>query len=236
MRKDNFVMEKTEIKAVLLDVDNTLLDFDESSRVSMYAAAEQLGIALPEGFYQVFKRINDSLWKRVENGGLERAELYKIRWNMIFEEVGIDFDGERFERAFDMCIRESAEPVAGAEELLEYLYGKYPLYIASNASYIQQRMRLKKSGMFEFIEEIFASESIGASKPSEEFFTYCREKLLPTLPEETMIIGDSYYADIVGGHRAGFKTFWYNHGHAKEPENSIADFTTDRLIDIKKIL
>lgn len=35
-------MEKTEIKAVLLDVDNTLLDFDESSRVSMYAAAEQL--------------------------------------------------------------------------------------------------------------------------------------------------------------------------------------------------
>ena len=50
MRKDNFVMEKTEIKAVLLDVDNTLLDFDESSRVSMYAAAEQLGIALPEGF------------------------------------------------------------------------------------------------------------------------------------------------------------------------------------------
>ena len=97
-------------------------------------------------------------------------------------------------------------------------------------------MRLEKAGMFELIEELFASETIGASKPSEEFFTYCMEKLLPTLPEETMIIGDSYCADIVGGHRAGFKTCWYNHEHAKEPENSIADFTADRLTDIKKIL
>ena len=85
------------IKAILLDVDNTLLDFNKCACTAMHDAARDFSLVLPENAFSTFRRINDGLWQQIEQQTLTTDELYRIRWALIFRELGIDFDGPSFE-------------------------------------------------------------------------------------------------------------------------------------------
>ena len=126
------------IKAILLDVDNTLLDFNKCACAAMQDAARDFSLALPEEAFSAFRRINDGLWRQIEEQTLTTDELYRIRWARIFRELGIDFDGPAFEARFYRYLTTAAEKVDGADELMAHLQGKYILCIASNAPYLQQ--------------------------------------------------------------------------------------------------
>lgn len=224
------------IKVVLFDIDNTLLDFKKCADESMLLAAEKFGIKFPENYFEIFTEINNGLWEKIEKGELTRQELFKIRWNLIFEEMNISSDGILFEEEFRKNIKLSAIPVDGAHEILEYLSEKYYVCVASNSELEQQGKRLEKAGMQPFIRKIFTSEEIGFAKPSPEFFEACRKELPTFEKNEIMLIGDSVSADIDGAHNFGFKTCWFNYG--KEPHEKCvnADFIVDNLIEIKNIL
>lgn len=224
------------IKAVLLDVDNTLLDFDACARSSIAQAAQELALSLPAETFPVFRRINDRLWGQIEQGALSRAELLDIRWNLIFQELGVTADGPAFERFFVRYLASSAELVPGAVQLLEYLRGKYIIGIASNAPYGQQVRRLKLAGLYPFVQHLFISEQIGHSKPKAEFFRACCQALEPIQPYQIMMIGDSLQADIAGAAAYGLKTCWFRHDHGANAENVQADYTVDALESIKAFL
>ena len=60
---------------------------------------------------------------------------------------------------------------------------------------------------------------------------------LPHLkPSETVIIGDSLSADIIGGINYGLKSCWYNPDNEKLSEGVTPDFITDSLRKIKEFL
>lgn len=224
------------VKAVLLDVDNTLLDFNLCAREAMRQGMEKWGLLFEESMFPVFQRINNRLWHGIEKGTLTKPELYRVRWNMIFEELGIRANGEKFEEDFRIGVAESAVHVEGAMELLVYLAKKYPLHVASNASHAQQVRRLEKAGMLPYIRQIFSSEQLGANKPSRAFFDACFEQLAPLEPKETVIIGDSLHADIGGGARYGLHTIWYNHDGMPVPDDCPADCVVNALDEIRQLL
>ncbi len=49
-----------------------------------------------EAMFPVFEKINNSLWGQLERGTLSYEELISIRWDMIFKELDIAFDGGVF--------------------------------------------------------------------------------------------------------------------------------------------
>lgn len=222
------------IKAILLDVDNTLLDFDLGAKEATKEAFADAGLEYSDEVHPVFTRINNGLWEDIENGLLTKEGLYQIRWQLIFDELGIRANGKEFEKLFLRRLRESAIPVDGAPELVRYLHGKYILCIASNASYDQQVKRLKKAGLYGYMRHIFISEKIGAPKPAAEFFEYCLKALSPIKREELMIIGDSLTADIDGAASFGIKSCFFNRRGIKI--KSPADFTVAELGEIKAFL
>lgn len=224
------------IKCVMIDIDNTLLDFHKCSREAMCLAAKDWGINFPQNYFQTFTRINNSLWEKIEKGELTRQGLFKIRWNMIFEEMGIKADGEKFEELFRDYIKKSAIPVDGANEFLEYLSGKYYVCTASNSELAQQEKRLDKAGMIPFIRKIFTSEEIGFAKPSEKFFEACKAELAQFEREEIILIGDSVTADIEGAKEYGLKTCWFNFAKIENPVCNKADYIINELSEIKNIL
>ncbi len=224
------------IKSILIDVDDTLLDFEKCSEEAMRLAMTEVGIVYREGMMDIFHPVNNSLWKRIEQGNLTVSELYQIRWNLVFEAMGIQHDGVAFEKRFLHFLHDSAVPVDGAEELLKYLHGKYKLYVASNAPNEQQRKRLLKASMLEYFESIFASESLGVSKPQKEFFRLCLEGMGGALTEETAIIGDSLSSDIKGGADSGLFTCWFNRKGKSAPSDMKIDVTVTTLADLKNIL
>lgn len=224
-----------KIKAVFIDIDNTLLDFNKCAKWSMQKAFGDYKLHFEDNMFDIFTKVNDSLWLQIEKGSLTKEELYACRWDIIFRVLGINENGIEFENLFYSYLTESSEPVDGANSLLDYLGRKYIVCAASNASYAQQVKRLANAGMSAYLDKIFISEQIGFSKPQKEFFEKCFEKISPIQPYETIMIGDSLTADIEGGAKFGMKTCWYNHNNSAV-ESSLPDITVRSLNDIKKYL
>ena len=226
-----------KIKAVLLDVDNTILDFNVCAKESMKATFRDSGLSYEEEMFPIFQEINGKLWEEIEKEQLKREDLYKIRWKLIFEALGIEGqDPVRTDAVFRKYIAESAEPVCGAHELMQYLSQKYILCIASNASRARQKKRLTNAGMIQYVTHLFTSEEIGRPKPEKAFFDACLAALPSIKREEIIVIGDSLTADIKGGADSGMKTIWYNHNKEAIPEKPVPDYTVNALPEIRNIL
>ena len=226
------------LKAILLDVDNTLLDFNECARVSLKEAMEQCGFVYQDSMYAVFERENNQIWKELEQGLLTREELHVQRFARVLRALHLEecADSTAVEDVFQKCVGESAVPVTGALELVQYLAEKYPLYVASNARQFRQVKRLEKAGMMPYIREVFSSEKMGANKPAKAFFDGCFAAMEGIARGECVIIGDSLSADIEGGRTCGLKTIWYNHDKLPVPDNCPADFVVNSLEEITDIL
>lgn len=230
------------LKVILFDIDNTLLSFDEYVRDSMRRGFQKFGIGTYEdAMFSVFHKINSKLWRSIEEGKITFEELQEIRWNKIFDALGLSADGVLFERYFRECLFDSAIPESGATEILEYLHGKYTLCVASNGPYKQQVNRLKVGGMLPYFSELFISEEIGFSKPSEEFFNTCIERLnkksaFPILPSEILIIGDSLTSDMAGGIQCGMQTCLYDPDKKALPPEMKINYVISSLQELKSIL
>ena len=225
------------IKAILLDVDNTLLDFDKSATEVIKKLFSKMGLTYTDNVFRTFIRINDGLWKKIEKAEITREQLHNIRWDTVFSELGITADGKRAEKLFLDGLHSVAIPVDGAKEILGYLSAKYALYTASNAPYAQQVNRLTISGLYPFITGIMNFEKDGVHKPQREFFERCMNTLSPLKREEIALIGDSISADVKGGKEMGFTTVWFNAKGvtADEQTRKICDGIITSLSEIKEI-
>ena len=224
------------IKAVLLDVDNTLIDFNKSAEWSIKKCFKEYSLEFTTEIMRAFHKINDSLWHRIEEGTLTKQELHQIRWQTIFDELGIDENGPEFERKFVEYVPVAGIPVDGAKELLEYLTKKYIICFASNSSKQQQLIKLKKADMLKYADHMFISDEIEYAKPAKEFFQVCMEKLHPVTKDEVVLIGDSLTADIAGGVNFGIKTCWFNFTQTEVLPNIKADYCVNKLSEIKQLL
>lgn len=74
-------------KYVLIDIDNTLLDFNKCAEKAMTNACKACGVGFKEEMPSVFHKINDSLWqnskreksqgiKYTKNGGIWFSRLW----------------------------------------------------------------------------------------------------------------------------------------------------------------
>ena len=227
------------IKVVLIDVDNTLLDFDACVKAALRDGFDHFGLpAYREEMFPIFNQVNNALWHRIETGELTREQLMEIRFDRIFEALGIRFDGVTFEDYFRRYLFDSAIHVEGALELLQYLSGKYVVCAASNGPYEQQIHRLEVSGLAPYLTHSFISEQVGAEKPSREFFDTCMKVLdLSDLrPEEVMMIGDSLTADMAGGISYGMQTCWYDRYGKGLPDGVEVDHVVRNLAEIREFL
>ncbi len=229
------------IKAIWIDIDNTLLDFDAYVKQTMQTGFAKFGLrAYTPDMYLVFTEENNALWHQIEQKQLTFPELEKIRWNRVFARLEIPFDGTVFERYFRACLYDSAILEAGAAEMLAALQEKYLLCVASNGPYEQQVHRLEIAGIKPYFDGFFISEKIGASKPAHEFFDAAfaaqnAGRSLPISPAETLILGDSLTSDIAGGKAYGMQTCYYLRGR-KPPTPQTVDFTVEHLSDFPALL
>ena len=221
------------IKAVLLDIDDTLLDFNACSRWSAEHAAAACGVELPPETMTVFRQVTDSLWHQVEQGRMTQQEVRQRRWVMIFRELGIAADGLAFEHEFLRWLHDSCIPVEGAGEMLASLAQFVPLYAASNGPLEQQTTRLARAGFLPYFNDLFVSEVIGYTKPDPRFFSACLERL-DLRPDEVILLGDSLTADIRGAMTAGLLSCWFN--PERNAEKNHPDYTISRLAEFVPLL
>lgn len=220
---------------IFIDVDNTLLDFDACANKSIELACAKFGVPYTTRLVDVFHPINLDLWHRLERKEITKEQLFQVRFNKVFDVLGIDCDGHAFEDAFHKNLFETAIKIDGAEQLLKYLHSKFKVYVASNATLAQQQNRLKNADLLKYIDGIFVSEEIGYPKPQKAFFDACFASLPDANPSDTLMIGDSVSADINGAREYGMKTLWYNHRH-ESTDGVECDFVADNLYQIVDLI
>ncbi|MBR6524021.1 MAG: YjjG family noncanonical pyrimidine nucleotidase [Clostridia bacterium] len=221
------------IKNILFDLDNTLFNFYASEKKALKKTLIHLGLNPDESMLKRYSEINLEHWKRLEKGELTRSEVKVGRYRQFFEEFGVDASPEETTAFYEIKLSEEGDLMDGALELLQYLKGKYRLYVASNGTLVCQQGRMKNTGITNFFDAHFISQQIGFEKPQAEFFDYCFANIPDFKKNETILIGDSITADIIGGKNTGIKTVWFNPNGEK---SHLPDYEIHALSELKILL
>ena len=221
---------------ILLDLDDTLLDFGAAERVALSKTLQELGIEPTEAKLRRYHEINISQWEAFERGELSRERVLTRRFELFFEELGLSIDAQACEDRYRHYLGIGHYFVEGAEALLEYLAPKYKLYLASNGVAETQYSRLESAGIGHYFDEIFISETTGHHKPEREYFDYCFARIPDFDPNTTLIIGDSLSSDILGGNNAGIHTCWCNIKSLPPRADIVPDFEIHSLAELYELL
>lgn len=212
------------IEFVLLDLDDTILDFHKAEDLALRDTLRAFGVEPCDELVALYSEINDSQWKLLEQGLLTRPEVKLRRFELFFERIGVQADAEAARAFYEKRLGVGHIFLPGALEMLERLFGKYRLFIVSNGTTAVQTSRLASADIGRYFEKIFLSEEVGSVKPEKLFFERCFSEIPGFAPDRAIIFGDSLTSDIQGGINAGIRTCWFNpHGKAGR-EDILPDF------------
>ncbi len=218
-------------RVLLLDADNTILDFDRNEEASLRRTFEEHALPTDEEFLNQYRRYNESLWRRLEHGEFDMATLEKIRFEGFLKETGYPRDPKAISDDLLYALGQYGYLMEGAAEFCETLSKKYMLVVASNGYYNMQENRLRLGGILPYISRIYTSFEIGYSKPDIRFFEYIL-KDLDVRREEVLMVGDSLTSDILGATSAGIDTAYVKKNPVWNPDLVIPDYVYTSLKDL----
>jgi HAD superfamily hydrolase (TIGR01549 family) len=198
-----------EIKAVILDFGGTLSmgDLDtEPYHESLKAVLTARGF--PVGMAELKKALRSNLQElaKVRDRGLERT--FEAVYSDCLGDLGIYPDLELLEElheAFRANYKTDYLPCV--EGVLKELSSRYLVALLSNTMSDHPRVLLRRSGYDRYFDYILCSRDVGVRKPNPEVFKIVLREL-GARPEETVHVGDSVEADMVGARDAGITGVW----------------------------
>lgn len=230
-------------KSLFFDLDDTLWDTFHNNKECLEEIYDKyhFGRYYPsfEAFFNTYMPHNLSLWEQYRNHEIDRQTLILERLLYVLRPMGIDDKAYALNLNQDFLQRTSRKTrmIAGAKELIEYLHaGGYRLFILSNGFREIQSLKLRNCGLAPYFERIILSEDASVRKPHKEIFNFA---LINTNPRrsESLMIGDSWEADICGAQKAQIDQVWFNPGHLPLPPCDFEPtYNVTSLPEIKEIL
>ena len=216
-------MNKGQITDIFFDLDHTLWDFDRNSKLAFERIFEQRKIPLAlSDFMKVYEPINFQYWKQYREERISKQELRRGRFKDAFAPFGISFPIEVLDEISLDYIAELPKDnylFDGTIELLEYLTQKnYNLHIITNGFDEVQYVKLKKSKIDFYFNTVTTSEDVGVKKPNPKVFKHALS-LANVQASASVMIGDTFEADILGAESVGMHTLFFNYRNEKVPDN-----------------
>lgn len=224
------------IRNVFLDLDDTILDFHAAEHVALSATLTEMGVEPTPAVLKRYGEINRGCWQKLERLELTRTEVLHERFRMLYEELGACIDPVKTQATYEYRLSLEHPFMEGGAELLDALYGKYRLYLASNGTAAVQDRRIADTGIAKYFDAIFISQRVGHDKPSREFFDACFASDKDLSPSQSVIVGDSLTSDIQGGLNYGMLTCYFN-PHGRENLTGIKpDYEIRSLGELPELL
>lgn len=222
-------------KTILIDADDTLLDFKRSEREAARETFAAFGIPSDDNTVALYSDINDRLWKLHERGGITKEELRTRRFDMLCEELGCSADSYDIARKYITTLEGKSYLIPGALKTVESLYGRSRLYLITNGFATVQKNRFGSSPLARYFDGVFISELIGHEKPSSFFFDAVKEAVPNFSSADTLVVGDSLTSDIAGGIGAGLDVCWLNMKGKAAPGGMAIDYIISDITELPAI-
>ncbi|PJF31691.1 MAG: hypothetical protein CUN51_01765 [Candidatus Thermofonsia Clade 1 bacterium] len=209
------------LKAVLFDMDDTLLDWSARSidwityerrhleNVRAYIAQTAQPIEHPNEFYDLVRYYSRQGWEHAEQS--LKAPSYAEALHKALLEIGVPeecIDREACMHAFGWDLMDGVRPFEEVPEVLGILrqHG-IQIGLVTNAS-VPMRFRdqeLRACGLLEYFSECrFAAVDVGYLKPHPKIFQAALS-CIGARPEEAIFVGDNIEADIMGAQGVGMR-------------------------------
>ena len=224
------------IEFLLLDLDDTILDFHKAERIAIAKTFRDFGVDPTEEVLHRYHLINKSCWERLETGEWTREQVLVNRFDLLFAEVGVKADATACARVYEKNLSIGHYFLPGAQESVQTLSRKYRLFLVSNGTASVQKGRLTSANLYPYFEKVFVSQEVGHNKPSVEYFEKVFAQIPGFDPKKAIIVGDSLTSDILGGIRAGIATCWVNPNHLPEREDIPADYEIEGIYQLEALL
>ncbi len=201
--------DRPGVRAVCLDVDDTLVDHSASSRGALRLLLGH------DGAWPLWQQITDEHVARVVAGVVDSDTM---RWQRTKEFFGClgelldDAEAVRREGVRVRAMREAWRLFDDVLPCLEWLSAVgVKIAVVTNASGPYQRSKLANLGVAGYIDEVVIAGELGAAKPDPVIFhTACAR--LGYAPAEVAHVGDRLDLDAIGARDAGLAGVWLNRG------------------------
>jgi putative hydrolase of the HAD superfamily len=226
---------------VFFDLDRTIWDFEKNSEETIFELLNEFGL-IKKGkitetdFIKTYKGINQALWMEYRSGKIGKTALRERRFYLSMLKYSIDEPelALRFNDAYVKRCSSKTNLLPHSKEILKYLSKAYVLHIITNGFKEAQHLKLEKSGIRPFFNEVIVGDEVGINKPDPRIFHHAFESSTAG-PEESIMIGDDFEADIVGAREVGMDQIYFQ-PNKLERENKIATYTVSHLEELKQIL
>lgn len=201
-------------KNLFFDLDDTLWAFSENARDAFGEVYESFHFERYfdsfEHFYSIYNGRNQQLWVDYGDGKITKEQLNQERFLYPLRQVGVDNPrlAAEYSALFFQIIPTKEKLMPHAKEVLDYLASRYRLYILSRLS--ANCMSRKAIGRIDsYFRRVVLSEDLLINKPHAELFYFALSSTQSEL-KESLMIGDSWDADIVGAEGVGMHQVFYN--------------------------
>ncbi len=193
-------------KAMLFDLDDTLLDRDKAVDnlflLVLEKCYEDVSDTVKNNMLQKFKEYDKREYgisnKTIVLESLfdEFAPKYRLPHNYIQ-----DFWNENFPKCFSID--------QNTIHFLNQIKRHFKVGIITNGSTQRQTAKIINTNLNNYFDTIIISEEVGVSKPDKRIFELALNKL-NVQPEDVLFVGDDLEKDIAGPQNANIKGVWFN--------------------------
>jgi len=208
-------MPSSKYTHLFFDLDNTIWDFNSNSFEALYETLNKLQllgmIRSYEAFYKIYHEENERLWNLYRQGLMPKKKLSIERFETSFIKNGtpLKISGGIVNDLYLSEMVKQTKLIDGAIEVLEYLHCRYRIAIITNGFIEVQFDKISGSGLSKYFTKIFVSEEIGSPKPGRKIFEHAI-KSMNAPKKSSLMIGDSWEADIIGAMNFGIDQIYFN--------------------------
>ena len=220
------------IRAIIFDLDNTLLDFVKMKQFAVKAsirAMNEAGLNVDE-----------------ESGYKDVMELYMTTgWEnqLVFDDYLKQTTGEvsnKILAAGVVAYRRAREATLLVypnvnKTLIELLKAQIRLAVVSDAPSREAWMRLYYLNLHHVFDPVLTFDDTGARKPSPKPFKLALDRM-NVGPDEALMIGDWPDRDVVGAKQIGMKTIFARYGDTFGTNDSGADWDVYDIYEVVGII
>lgn len=220
------------IKAVILDIDNTLMDFMRMKRAAVDAAVDAMidaGLSLPK------QEMVDKIFKVYWAEGIEDQNIFD---KVLLKEFG-KVDPKilaagiiGYKRAKDGHFTLYPHVKMALTDLLKM---GVRMGVVSDAPRLSVWLRIVGLGLHHYFEHVVTFDDTGEKKPSPKPFKKILS-LMKVPPASAIMVGDWAERDVKGAKALGMKTAWAKYGNEFDTPVSGADYELDDIYDLVGVI
>ncbi len=220
------------IKAVLFDLDNTLIDFMKVKRSSVDAAINAM---LAAGVRVKKKKAEKILYALYQKHGIEHQQIFQKFLRAVLGRLDYKIlaEGIVAYRKTQAGILQPYDDVVPTLKTLRQMQLK--LAIVSDAPRMRAWLRLVEMGIQNYFDIVVCHEDTGHYKHTGLPFKKAL-RLLKLKPEECLMVGDWPERDMAGAKKLGIKSVFAKYGATKKIRRSGADFEIDSIKQVVDVV